>query len=259
MKNLQRVTDMLLSATTKEGDDYSVLEELYGEVFAQRNRELGHVVPWIGGVIETRKVAGQEGTVYTPVSRAKQKESMEYLLNEGFRTPSEFIRADILALIEPSGTVDRVLQGHRQLLSRLLDNQRFDRLMTTAALGQGKEKPYTLAEMLADLRNGIWKELKASRVSTDLYRRNLQRAYIDLMGTKLNPAPFTPPVGAPAGVRFSPPSPLPTEARSLIRQELMDLDAALARALPSAADRETKAHLQDSRYQISRILYPDSK
>ncbi len=259
MKNLQRVTDFLLTATTKEGEDYSVLDELYGEVFAQRNRELGHVVPWIGGVIQTRKVTGQEGSVYTPVTRERQKEAMGYLLNEGFRTPTEFIRPDILALIEPSGTPDRVLMGHRQLLSRILDNQRFERLMTTAALSHGKEKPYTLAEMLADLRNGIWKELKVSRVSTDLYRRNLQRAYIDLMGTKLNPPPLAQPAGAPAGARSSPPSQLPTEARSLIRQELLDLDALLAKALPSAADRETKAHLQDSRYQISKILYPDTK
>jgi hypothetical protein len=58
-------------------------------------------------------------------------------------------------------------------------------------------------------------------------------------------------------VTIPPPPALPGEARSLIRQELLDLDAALARALPSAADRETKAHLQDSRYQISKILFPE--
>ena len=34
---------------------------------------------------------------------------------------------------------------------------------------------------------------------------------------------------------------------------------AVARALPRAPDRETRAHLQDVRYQISKILYPEKK
>jgi hypothetical protein len=56
-----------------------------------------------------------------------------------------------------------------------------------------------------------------------------------------------------------PPPPLPGEARAIIRAELTDLDGAITRALPRAADRETRAHLQDIRYQISRILYPEKK
>jgi len=53
--------------------------------------------------------------------------------------------------------------------------------------------------------------------------------------------------------------PLPGEARAMLRAELTDLDGELAGAMGRAADREMRAHLQDCRYQISRILYPDKK
>jgi hypothetical protein len=259
MQNLQRVSGMLVTATTKEGEDYSTLRELYNEVFGQRSRELGHVAGLIGGVVETRHVAGQESKVYVPVDRPKQKEAMDYLLKEGFRTPKEYIRPEILVLIEPTGSSERVLQTHRMLLMQVLDNQRMGRLATNEALADAGTKPYKLSEMLSDLRGGIWSELKGPKVSEDLYRRNLQRAHIEILGNKLNPPPFTQPAGLPAGVFIAPPPPLSGEARALIRQELKDLDAAIARALPSAADREMKAHLQDSRDQISKILYPDKK
>tara|TARA_B100000678_G_C18157057_1_gene481418 strand:- start:812 stop:1165 length:354 start_codon:yes stop_codon:yes gene_type:complete len=39
---------------------------------------------------------------------------------------------------------------------------------------------YSLGEMLSDLRNGVWSEL-ASGDDTDVYRRNLQRAYLGRM------------------------------------------------------------------------------
>ena len=259
LKNVTTIADMLISATTKEGEDYSTLREVYGQLISQRNRELGHVASYIGGVVRTERVAGQKGVVHTPVSRDKQKECMAFLQKEAFRTPTELLRTDILSLIEPTGAVDRVLQGHRQLLNIILNTDRMVRLINTDAIAKGNPRPYALSEMLSDLRQGIWSELNAIPVRTDVYRRNLQRAYIDAMGNKLNPPPFTPPAGLPPGFTFPPPTPLPGEARALIRSELLDLDATISKSLARAADRETKAHLQDSRDQISKILYPEKK
>ena len=257
MKNIAAIADLLISTTTKEGEDYSTLREMYGQLLAQRSREFGHVATYIGGVVRTERVAGQEGAIHVPVSREKQKECIEFLKKEAFRTPTELIRPNILALIEPTGAVDRVLAGHRQLISVLLNNDRMSRLINSAAIARKGETPYKLSEMLEDLRSGIWSELKAASVKTDVYRRNLQRAYIDAIGAKLNPPPVSMPVGLPAGFVFGPVTPLPGEARALIRTELLDLDVALAGVMGKAGDRETKAHLKDCRDQIAKILYPD--
>jgi len=259
LRNIARIADKLLGATTKAGEDYSTLRELYGELIMQRTREFGHVANEIGGVVMTRRVAGQAGVVHTPVPRDKQRESMAFLVKEGFRTPSEVLKPELVALFEPTGTEERVLASQRSVLGILLNNARLERLVNTSALARADEKTYTLAEMSDELRRGIWSELEAAQVKPDIYRRNLQRAYIELLGTKLNPPPWSPPPNLPPGFVMMPPPPLPGEARAIIRAELVRLDEDIARALPKAADRETKAHLQDSRYQISKILFPERK
>jgi hypothetical protein len=255
LKNLQAIMKKLISATTDEGKDYSALREIYGEVWSQRNRELGHVANYVGGVVKTAKVAGQSGQVHTPVERTRQKESMTFLKKEGFSTPTEFLAPEILVLIEPNGSMDRVAATHRGLLNILLNNDRLSRLANTAAIAP-KSKPYQLSEMLLDLRDAVWTELNAPRVAPDAFRRNLQRMHVDMIGTKLNPPAPTPPSSMPSGFSFPAPTPLPGEARALLRLELKDLDAAIGRAIPKAADRETRAHLEDTRLQIRDILEP---
>lgn len=258
LMNINRIAKMLISATTKAAEDYSTLREIYTNLVGQRNRELGHVASIIGGVVRTSRVAGQEGSVHTPMTASKQREAMAFLLKEGFRTPTELLMPEVLALFEPSGAADRVLQGHRQLLNALLNNDRLSRLITTEALAKNKKEAYSFNEMLSGLRKGIWSELQKTSVTTDLFRRNLQRLYIETVGNKLNPAP-TPSSSLPAGAPFTASTALPTEARSMLRKELMDLESEIARAIRLTADRETRAHLEDSRYQISKILYPEKK
>ena len=135
-----------------------------------------------------------------------------------------------------------------------MNNDRLERLVNSAALHPDE---YTLDNMLSDLQDGIWSELKSSKVNIDVYRRNLQRAYLDEMNSKLNPEPFKPPANLPPGFRVMPPSPLQGEARALIRAELSSLDLTLKTKIPRTADAETKAHLQDSRDRIQKILFPE--
>ena len=50
LKNLKRVMDnMLLAATTHEGEDWSDLEQVYGRALGQWSTELNHVVAIVGG------------------------------------------------------------------------------------------------------------------------------------------------------------------------------------------------------------------
>jgi hypothetical protein len=92
---------------------------------------------------------------------------------------------------------------------------------------------------LSDVRHGIWREIEAGPVKIDVYRRNLQNSYIDLLSTKLN--------GRPA---------VTDDYRALIRAELKDLNTAIGTAVARAADRETRAHLMDARDQIAKALDP---
>jgi hypothetical protein len=72
------------------------------------------------------------------------------------------------------------------VLTNLLSSPRFVRLVEQEAIDG--ISVYTPSEFLADVRKGVWKELDAPQVKIDAYRRNLQRAYLDLVNGKLNGA-----------------------------------------------------------------------
>ncbi|MEO2005137.1 MAG: zinc-dependent metalloprotease, partial [Candidatus Poribacteria bacterium] len=238
--NIDRVADMLIPATTGiPGADYDELRNMYNEVLGQRNRELGHVVSLIGGVVQTDYHVGQAGYVFDAVSREKQREAMDFLVEHAFTTPTKLLNPEILRRIEPSGDVDRVVGSQTGVLARLLDEGRAKRLIDREAAAGPGEHPYTLAEMLSELRAGVWSELAADAVEINAYRRALQRAHIERLGRKLDPD-----------------SPSTSDMRPLARGELVELIADIETALAKVEHRTTRLHLEDARVTIDRILDP---
>jgi len=237
LRNIVAIADMLMDATTHEGEDYADLEELFGRLVGQRNQELRHVVTVVGGVHHYYRFAGTEGEVYVPVTKVKQQEAVAFLNQHAFHVPDFILDREILRRIESSGTIARVLAGQRQILAGLFNRGRVDRLIEQEALlGQDT---YSLEELMADVRSGVWSELTARTVGINTYRRNLQRAHLDIFDANLNgeDAPHT-------------------DMKPLIRGELQELDRQLERALERAADRITRLHLEDMRVRIARILDP---
>ena len=71
MKNLERVADMLLPATTaKPGEPYDDLDEVYGRLLGQWALEMNHVAAIVGGFNSQQKHVGQDGVRFTPIPRA---------------------------------------------------------------------------------------------------------------------------------------------------------------------------------------------
>ena len=261
LMNIKRLMHMLIPATTANRlDDYSDLNEMYGRVIGQWRFEMNDVLTMVGGVNRQEKYPTQAGVIHTPVPRAKQAEAMAFLNANVFKTPDFFFDPEILRRIEPTGYVERIRTEQTGFLRNLFDDSRLSRLVEQGATATN---PYTISDLLGDVRKGVFSELSAPRVAVDAYRRNLQRAFVDLMDTKLNPpaaaARPAAPGGPPAPVPFPgfvPPPPMPGDARALIRAELKDLDSALRAALPKAADRVTRAHIEDLRVRIDRGLNP---
>jgi hypothetical protein len=114
--------------------------------------------------------------------------------------------------------------------------------------------------MLDDVRGGIWSEIAAPTVKIDAFRRELQRSYVTIAGTKVNPpapAAAAPPAGGRGGgAGVAGPARTTSDVQAMFRSELRALDADVGRALPRVADRETRAHLEDVRERIKKILNP---
>ncbi|MCA1629621.1 MAG: zinc-dependent metalloprotease [Acidobacteria bacterium] len=237
MKNLARVADMLLTATTREGEPYDDLEELYGRMLGQWATEMNHVATIVGGYDSQQKHGGQDGVRFVAVPRARQAAAVAFLNDNAFQTPAWAIKPEILRRIEPTGALERIRAAQMRVLNSLLSNTRVARLVEQEAL-EGASA-YHPADFFADVRRGVWREIDAPRVRIDAYRRNLQRGYINLMAEKLNGR-----------------QPVTDDARAFIRGELRALTAAITASLPRATDRATQLHLQDARDQIAKALDP---
>jgi hypothetical protein len=171
--NLKIVAENLVNWTTKEGDNYEDLEEIYGELLGIWNRYLGHVATNIGGVNETRRVFGEGDVQYIPVSMNTQRAAMAWMVKNAFQTPKWLVDPTITQKITYAGTVDRIINIQNRQLGSVLNLNRLKRMSENEFLSIDNDT-YSLAQAMSDLRIGIWNDLY-SKASTDVLKRGLQR------------------------------------------------------------------------------------
>lgn len=249
--NLKVTMANLVDWTTKPGEDFEQLDELYGQVLGQWNRYLGHVATIIGGVERNFRTADQPGDPFSVVPEAEQRRAVQYIVDEAFTTPTWMLDRDVLRRIGQPSAVDRMQAAQARALALVFNPGRMERLIEQEAL-LGNDA-YTLGELFGDVRGAVWSELAAGR-SIDVYRRNLQRAYIAQMKALMTPPP---PTTGGGGFGGPPVDPTRSDIAAFARGELVDLRAAVQRALPRASNRTTRLHLQDIRARIDEILNPN--
>ena len=244
--NLKRIIPNLVNWTNENGKNYDDLEELYGQVLGQWNRYNGHVKSNIGGVYETHKTYDQPGIVYQYVPKDVQQKAMNWMLKETFSTPTWMLNEDVLNRIEGAGTVERIRSLQVRALNQVLDQGRLARLIEAEAkLGSAT---YTPIEMMQDLRNGLWSELRRGN-RVDTYRRNLQRAYIERMHHFMTEEQKNSFGNTKVDVSQS-------DIRPLVRAELKALRTQVRNGLGRTSDRMTRYHLEDAIERIDLILDP---
>ncbi len=254
VKNLQRISKFLVSATTSEkGQPYTDLNELYGRMLGQWTLEMNHVAAIVGGFNTQQKHIGQSGVRFELLPKARQTEAVKFLNDNAFATPMWAVDKEILRRIEPIGALNRVRNAQNSVLNNLLSSSRFARLIEQQALDGNAS--YNAADFLADVRSGVWGELAAPKVSVDAYRRNLQRAYLDIANTKINGAAQTAPQGLPPG--FAALFVTSGDERAFYRAELRAISAAASAALVRSSDKATRYHLEAVRDQVGKILNPE--
>lgn len=261
LRNIRRIATGLFATAFSAGRGNAELDELYDRLLEQWRTEIGHVVGIIGGVDVQEKANDQPGSRFVPVSRSRQKSAMRFLLANGFKIPEYFLDERVLRRMEPEGAVRRISLSQASLLSELLANDRLLRLTEYEALPSSRSSSYPLSEMLYDLRRGLWDELRATSVSINAFRRNLQRSFLTQANAKINGGNspvliMIIPGGEPRRRESTGAAGPNLDARALLRTELTKLDSEIAATIPRTSDPSTRAHLVDSRAQIDRILNP---
>ncbi len=247
VKNLQRILPNLMQWTKEANEDYTSVSKMYTQLSGQFNRYMSHVAKYVGGIMETPKRTEEQGPVYEIVSEAKQREAVEFLNRQLFATPTWLVNPDIYSRTGLSGlTVIGSIQDNT--LGRLLGSRTLNKLVEAeAVLGNNA---YQLTDLLSDLKKGIWNEL-AGRKAIDIYRRNLQKSYINILSNILNPPP------AAAGMSSAAVTSDKTDIRSVVRAHLSSLRSEIVAAAAGTADSMSKYHLQDVAKRIDNALNPN--
>jgi hypothetical protein len=251
IRNLKRIVKNLPEWTKEEGDRYQNLDEMYGQVIGQFNRYANHVIRNIGGVQESLKSVEEQGNVYEPTPRSTQKQAVNWLHQHVFSTPHWLLDKDILNKIsDPVTNNINTLQSN--LLSNLLSASRLNRMIeSTNRFGANT---YGAVEFISDVKSGIWQELRTGR-AIDMYRRNLQKNYVDRMIALL--PPVTPPAQQSGAITISfGPNTRNTDIPSIARGHLMELQAEIRAASRRTNDKLSKYHLMDLDQRIDLALNP---
>ena len=246
--NLKRIMPKLIDWTTEDGETYSELGYMYGQVLGQFGRYMGHVSNNIGGIYQYYKTSDQDGAVYTHVKKSRQQNCMNFLHNQLFETPKWMINKEILNKIEFAGITNRIRSTQSRTLNSLLDFGKMARLIENEAIN-GKNA-YSLIEMMTDLRKGIFNEVYKNK-TIDVYRRNLQLAYLDRISYLMSNEQGSTPSWARnyvTSVKVS-----QSDIRTVAANQLIELRKDLKKH-KNKSDKMTKMHLEMVQNKISSIL-----
>ncbi|QVL31596.1 zinc-dependent metalloprotease [Telmatocola sphagniphila] len=256
LKNLDRVLDYLVPATTEKGEEFNVLEEVYSNILAHRSRWFQAVAKEVGGVVENRILAGREGETFVRVPKEKQKAAVKFLLDNAFTTPTKLLNPAIVNQFKYTGAAATISNQQRGLLATLLSSPRIERLHDSEILIG--EKAYTVSELVNELQAGLFSELKQDAPKIDPLRRTLQFGYLEILKTEFSQTPVaseaapTPP--GPRRMAAPDSGPKNNELRSVARVALNKLDTEITAAKAKTKDGTTLAHLADLQSELKTIL-----
>jgi hypothetical protein len=257
--NYKRMVPNLIKWTTKPGDDYGELQELYTEGLGQWSTYMGHVAGLIAGVTVDLKTSDQAGAVFTVVPKARQQAALTFLHDQVFVTPDWLQPAAITEKIGPSGLQTRQVA----ILNNVLSNARLGRLEAIERFDAAKAWP--VAEYMTEVRRIIWQTPQGT--APDATRRALQRAHVTRLGAIVNP-PAPPPAAAaasapPPGPPPPPPGPFlapvnlaQSDLPALARAQLRAMQQSARAAASAATASVLRAHWTDIADRIAEVLDP---
>jgi len=254
IKNLQRILPNLTTWTKQPNEDYSDLRDMYNEVVTQLRRYVGHVCYNFGGIYETLKKNDQQGAVYEYVSKATQKEAMDFINKQIFTTPTWLINKEIN---ERTGNVPTttILSLQESALGRMLNTTTMNKMLNAEA--ENGNLAYTVNDLLGDLKQNVFTELSTKK-TIEIYRRNLQKAYVERLGNLINPPATTGftiiigggPAAAPVMDNKR------TDLLSYLKGHARELKALCDAAAAGTTDKASRYHLQDLSDRLKKILDP---
>ncbi len=188
LKNLKRIVPQVENWTYEEGQDYEKAGKMMMGIIGQWFTYANHVVTNVGGIYLDQPVYGEQKAAYTHVEKAKQKDAIKYLIDEVIDIPEWLTKSEIYKKTypikeSPIGDIEYAPTTlfrdlHARIFYSLLQKERLLRMLENEAVNGNKA--YTVANMLNDLHQGIFKKtIKGYKLN--VYDRQSQKNYIDAL------------------------------------------------------------------------------
>src|SRR5690606_28113976 len=235
IKNLHRVVPHLIDWTYVPHEGYTNLAKMYRGVQSQYHNYLRHALTYIGGRYETNKSAEQEGAIYEAVPVQLQLEALDFVTRHALSTPMWLLDSAILTRTGIAPT-DVIRSSQEMVLGELLSSKKLTRLTENEAMFGSKA--YRIIDYINDLDATMWTELKTYD-SIGIFRRNLQRMYIDRLIELRNPARQNdryPDVGP------------------IVQHKLVEIRDRIKRALTKTRDPMTVYHLRFIHDRLNTVV-----
>lgn len=249
IKNLKRILPNLVEWTKEENEGYGNAREMYAEVANQYRRYLGHVVKNIAGVYTNLKTVDEPGLVYENVPAHIQRQAVSFLNQQLFSTPTWLIDGSLSGKVAYDPT-RLVLNFQKDMLGSVMGVTTLNKLLNATL---SKTPTYTIEELFSDMKKGVWSELYDGK-PIDLYRRNLQKAYVDNLKKMLTATG----AGGYTAQQMQMYGIIDVQANdisTLAKMHLMELKADIEAALPKREGLQ-KNHLLDINVSINSVLDP---
>ncbi|RYF25242.1 MAG: DUF5117 domain-containing protein [Flavobacteriales bacterium] len=239
IKNLKRVVPNLVKWTYEPGDAYDNLSDMHKAVIRQYSRYLYHVLKNVGSNYITKRTVDESAVVYQPVPKAKVKSAIAYLGKHLFVAPLWMYPKEITELI-PTKPADEISDQQNQVLNMLLSSGMLYNISQKALQSEGA---YTVPDFLNDFQQTVWIKFSGDE-KLDVYRRGIQRGYIEKLGMLLLPKEAEPGKALNAAQR--------SDVRLYGQQHLIKLRADIVILMGNTTGLN-KQHLENILVEIDKI------
>jgi hypothetical protein len=258
MKLSRELWNRTQARTLAANDDMTIYRRVLQRVFAGINATVPLATRYVGGSIHSRALAGKNEPLIAPVPAARQREALNFVVNELFTTQSFKFDPKILSRLgidqldrisarsltsTDYSLAQTVLGVQRSALDALMSEALASRMADAEHKVDNPKALMSFADVQARLSGAIWAELRDGKTSgreVDSLRRNLQREHIKRLASGLlRPAASSGNADAPAVNRM------------VARQLESELRGALS---AGGWSNMARAHLEDSLAMISEAL-----
>ncbi|MEY4280744.1 MAG: hypothetical protein RLZ39_156 [Bacteroidota bacterium] len=244
IKNMKRLAANLINWTKEEAGHYENLQTMYTAMLGQFNRYMNHVLRNIGGIYETPKSEEQAGDIYEPTPKVKQVAALQFLNKQLFTTPTWLLDKSILNKITMPLGNENVNTIQINVLNSLIAPARLNRIAASANRFNLAASDYlSIDELLKEVLKTLTVEMN-THASADLYRRNLQRAFVETLSSTID-------LKSPNAASVK-----NTDAFTFSKIALQRFRTQIQANIPLTSDATTKYHYQDLSDKIKQALDP---